>query len=222
MIKYIIVFWAIISNCLADKLELEELDENLGVHWEKIIKNMPPRYLAEIKSVESSAGLIDLNIQTLKWMSANLYPKGDEALGLKKRLGRIDALKNQNDLELFLRESFWSKVKGRDFHIADRLEDFETYWKESTTPNISVVPGTNEKLEWIWKLPVATRQNGIIHVGLVTVSRKFICFEQNRGIYYPTGATLEKVRAEIVQDPDVSLEFIGKGYLKNKTEVPGN
>lgn len=222
MIKYITVFFAIIINCLADKLELEKLDENLAVHWDTIIKNMPPRYLAEINSVESSAGLIDLNIETLKWMSVNLYPEGDKALELKKRLGRLDALKKQNDLELFLRESFWSKVKGLDFHIAARLEDFETYWKESTTPNISVVPGTDEKLEWIWKLPVTTRQNGIIHVGLVIVSRKFICFEQNRGIYYPTGATLEKVRAEIVQNPDASLNFIGKGYLENKIEGPSD
>lgn len=219
MNKYIVIFFAIISNCIAGKLELEGLKEKLGNHWKGVIKNMPPRFLAEIKSVESSTGLNDLNIETLKWMSINLYPDGDEVLGLQTMLGQIDALKNQNDLELFLRESFWSKVKGRDFNIVNRLEDFETYWKESTTPDKNVVPGTDEKLEWIWKLPVETRRNGILHVGLVTASRKFICFEQDRGIYYPVGDTLEKIRADIVQNPDLSLEFVGKGYLKNKTKA---
>lgn len=31
---------------------------------------------------------------------------------------------------------------------------------------------------------------------------------------FPVGLELERLRAEIVLDPDFSLEFIGKGYLE--------
>jgi|GEM_PF-2120124 len=119
-----------------------------------------------------------------------------------------------DDATLIMKEAFWHKLHKRPYDFKNRITELVIYWRENRTPDVKISPLGMGKIEWIWKLNVNSRVNGVMHVGMDTIKRTFICYEYGVGAYFPEGETLERIYREIVQEPDMARDHIGKNRIK--------
>ena len=133
---------------------------------------------------------------------------GDIKVALK-----FEVLKMPDAISQILTQTFWCKVHGQAYFLNDKLKSIGAYWKERECPKVKLSPLGGGKIEWYWQLDSHERPDGILHVGVDLKTRMFLCYEINKGIYFPTGMVLERIRSEIVQNEVVAGDRLGKGYL---------
>lgn len=126
-----------------------------------------------------------------------------------------------DDMSSVILETFWCMRHGKELRVKERAADYRAYWQEQKVPEVEVAPKGGGKINWIWMLEVPSRPHGILHVGIDLKTRHFICFEHEKGIYYPDGITLERIRAEIVQEPLMAGDHLGRGLREVKRSLSG-
>jgi len=190
---------------------ISKLEERILIYHDKKALTMPAAVRREIVECDSPDGLRDMSLESKKWLHDNLSQIFDEeAIPL---IESLDELKVGDDLFQLLSETFWCRVKEKPIDLDKRIKDIGLYWKETTKPSVEHAPIGKGAIDWFWKLDVKSRPHGTLHVGIDVETRRFLCYEHTIGIYYPEGITLERIRAEIVQDPQ-RARALGKAYLR--------
>jgi hypothetical protein len=93
-------------------------------------------------------------------------------------------------------------LRGQEVDILQKLRSIQLYWAERDTPTQTLSPRGLNKIIWAWQLGLDSREHGVLHVAIDTVTRDFVCYEHTIGIYYPEGKTLNRIYSEIVQHPE--------------------
>ena len=115
-------------------------------------------------------------------------------------LDEFSELKTGDDCRSLVYQTFRRYVKGLPLELNWQLADTQLYWDERSEPQQSESPEGGGLIEWFAKLDVVERQHGVVHVGLDVNTRRFLCYELGKGLYYPEGVMLERIRGQVVQD----------------------
>lgn len=193
-----------------------KLENNLQKNHDNSIKGMPDSVRPEILGMESEKDFYNLTGAALTWMERSVLNTDDESI---KSIFEVLTEKynlQSDDYTSILLKTFIDRINKRDLKLDEVIHNYIMYWRENTTPKDRVAPEGGGKVNWIWKLSATERPQGIVHLGIDEVTRRFICYEWNKGVYYPEGVLLERIRAEIVQVPDVARNHIGRGYLNEE------
>lgn len=196
-----------------DRDLIDKLEESVGQSMDEIIKIIPN----------------EIREETLKLKSKNDYYKSKEIdLWYRtKAIHHIDVKVHNkfeniiskyyihsDDIFDMLLESFIDKVNKREIDLESKIRSSIIYWRENSTPPVKISPEGGGEIKWIWTLPTDERQSGILHVGIDAKARRFVCYERTKGNYFPEGLVMERINAEIVQNPEVASDHVGKGYLE--------
>jgi hypothetical protein len=200
----------------AKEIVLQELNQQILELHDRKIKSMSKGMLKKISKCESVDDLKHLDLDAQKWLHQNFCMAPDMKMGAN--FEKLDEIKMGDDVYLILSDTFWCRVKGKPIELRKRIDSVGLYWKETTRPLIKVAPEGRGGIDWRWKLDISTRPHGTMHVGLDTKTQRFICYEHTVGLYYPEGDVLNRIRAEIVQDPDMAGIWIGKGRRERLIE----
>lgn len=204
------------SEINLDNTEVNNLEMLLVNSHNNIIKKMPENIHNELLGIKSFDDFYKLSESTQIWVEQNVSQVRDvEISNIFTNFTNVSYL-HGDDVSKILRETFILKVGNKKLDLKNKIEMSMIYWIEQSIPIFNASPEGNGKITWIWKLPTKERKLGVIHVGLDDKSRRFICYERNRGIYYAEGEILERIRAEIVQNTDMASGRVGKGYFENK------
>ena len=193
---------------------LQDLESALIEWYDEKAKIMPAKIKQEIAQCNSAKEFNRMSVASQNWLHQQFA--GLDEGEVSKLLSEFEEIKLGDDVLSLCSETYWSYLRKEPLKLKERIELIGLYWLENDRPyKIQHAPVGGGKIDWIWKLPVKERTHGILHVGLDTKSRRFICYEQTIGVYYPEGRTLERIRAEIVQDKIMAGKHIGKGWLKS-------
>lgn len=185
---------------------------------EELERQLSKEVLARIDAMKTEDEIFEFHFGTGMGLRNSWGLWGDSPLAKHMRsLGFTHA----DDMSSAVLGTFWCKRHGKDLRIEERVADYKAYWQEEKRPGIGVAPEGKGKIQWIWKLEVSSRPHGVLHVGMDLKTRRFLCFEHQTGIFYPEGAVLERIRAEIVQNPDMAGSQVGQGLRKAKRELSG-
>lgn len=197
-----------------DKNDLiAKLEKKIHLFHDKNAAAMPADVRLELTNLNSVNELMRVSLKSQKWLHDNLNQMDD--LEAAKDLASFKELHTGDDLYKLLSETFWCRLKGRPIELENKIRLIGLYWKENAKPVAPLAPEGKGVVDWIWKLNIKTRPDGILHVGIDTKSRRFLCYEHTIGLYYPEGAVLERIRAEIVQEPKMAGKFLGKGRIQH-------
>lgn len=198
----------------ADKdLLLNDLSRRITKLHDEKIKNIPKDILRKIAECKSPDDFIKLDLESQKWLHQNFGNFGGN-LEIGEDFSKLKVVRSDDDAYVILSESFLCRVNGKPFDLERRIELIGIYWLENSWPVVEFAPEGKGKVNWIWKLEVKSRPHGVLHVGIDTKTRRFLCYERTVGVYYPEGETLERIYAEIVQDPIRADIHIGKGRIE--------
>jgi hypothetical protein len=194
---------------------LDVLSRQIAKFQDEKIKSMPKEILRKITECTSPHDFTKLDLECQTWLRNNFSNCGGN-LELGETFSKLKEIRGDDDASMILAESLWCRLNGKPFDLAKAVESIGIYWLENESPEIKFAPEGKGKIDWIWKLDVKNRLHGCLHVGIDTMTRRFLCYERTIGVYYPEGETLERIYAEIVQDPIAAGEHIGKGRITNK------
>lgn len=193
-----------------------KIESKIDKYYDKKITGIPEAVRLELLKFDSYNRLNTATANTQLWLHENFSQMDDKEIA--DILLNFDELRGGDDVFKLVSEGFWCRLKGKPLEFEARISLTGTYWKENDRPNINLAPVSRGSIEWIWKLDVPERTFGVLHVGIDLKTRVFVCFENTVGIYYPEGDILERIRAEIIQNPAMAGTRIGKGYLSDKAK----
>ncbi|SHI70174.1 hypothetical protein SAMN02745181_0686 [Rubritalea squalenifaciens DSM 18772] len=205
------------------KETLESLGHALSAYHKKLIEEMPEKVRFHLSSIEKPKSIHDLkNEDSIRWIHHHVSLGPDE--GLSKKMDELmsdlavsgDKL-HGDDVASIYESSFFALWNKDNFDLEKSIVKSAIYWRENSDPPHRLSPDGLNVIEWNWKLDVKSRESGVLHVGIDEKKRTFICYEYTVGLYFPEGETLERIYREIVQDPDMAGQFLGKGR-KQKLE----
>jgi hypothetical protein len=195
-----------------------KIPSTLAEAHEELERLLPKDELAKIDAMKSEDEMSEYHFGAGMGMRNSWGLWGDSPLAKHMRsLGFTHA----DDMSSVILEAFWCKRHGKELRIKERAADYRAYWQEQKGPEVEVAPKGGGKINWIWRLEVPSRPHGVLHVGMDLKTRHFICYEHKKGIYYPDGPTLERIMAEIVQDPSMAGDNLGLGLREVKRSLSG-
>ncbi len=189
---------------------LETLSRQITRYNSELEKGMPETVRRKIAAAKST-NVHSLDRECQEWLRRDSH--GGEQADIWENFNKLKEIRTTDDGVSILLESFVCHVQGKPFDLTKCVDLIGIYWLENEIPNIHIAPEGKGKVEWLWGLDVQTRPHGILHVGIDTVTRRFLCFERGVGVYYPEGETLERIYSEIVQNPLVAGIHIGNGRV---------
>lgn len=193
---------------------LDVLSDRISSYLAGVDKTMPESVKAEIMKT-SLEDFPNISAKSLEWVRDNID------LGEEKDPGLLKAFKDVvkwsgirgDDIAAILRLAFHADIHKREFVISDSISDRIIAWRETTTPEVKYSPSGQGEINWAWKLEsTKKRKYGVLHVGIDLKKRTFVCYESDVGLYFPEGETMERIYAEIVQEPDMAGIWLGKGF----------
>lgn len=203
------------------KAIVEKLASEINSFQKEMIHRMPDNVRKDILAASDPINIYNLSEDSQKWVGQNIangvsegISKYFDLLSVELRLSG-DRLGDE-DYSAILEQSFFHQVRTSPFNLEEEILHYANYWREHTTPNVRLSPNGLGEIDWRWQLSVAERPDGVLHVGIDRKKRTFICYERTVGIYFPEGDVMERIYAEIVQDPNMAGEFVGKGRLKSQ------
>ena len=205
------------------KETVESLGHALSAHHKKLIEEMPEKVRLHLSSIEKPKSIHDLkNEDSIRWIHHHVLLGPDEDLSKK-----MDELMSDlavsgdklhgDDVASIFESSFFASWNKDNFNLEESIVKSAIFWRENSDPPHRLSPDGLSVIGWHWRLNVKSREGGVLHVGIDEKKRTFICYEHTVGLYFPEGETLERIYREIVQDPDMAGEFLGKGR-KQKLE----
>ncbi|RYZ82295.1 MAG: hypothetical protein EOP06_21935 [Proteobacteria bacterium] len=221
-------FWLMASGANAEmdvnlkRETLDLLDESMSRYHKKLIEKMPDEVRLRLASLDKPKSIYELkDTESILWFHNHVKVGGDEELiksveKLRFELAVSGDKIHGDDVGSIFESSFFATWNKEDFDLKESIVKFAIYWRERTTPAQQLSPDGMNPIGWHWQLDVESREDGVMHVGIDQKKRTFICYEHTVGIYFPEGETLERIYREIVQNPDMAGEFVGKG--RKKTE----
>ena len=181
---------------------MHALEEEISDRMKELDSLIPETIRDEIIALECPGGFWNLSDDAQRWISQNSVLTREVDIKFQRELERYPLLQNAPDLWRMFFETYWRHLKGLPLDFRSQLEDVELYWAESNIPNQNRAPEGGGEIDWAWRLKVNERRHGITHVGVDLATRRFVCYEHGRGLFYPEGNLLERIRGEIVQNPD--------------------
>lgn len=223
-IRILVIFvWLIAFDANADeavnidKEKLELLENSIKRYQNKAISKMPGKVNSYLSSIVKPKSIYDLNDKdSTIWIQTYIMSGLDQDLkesidGLMSSLAVSGDKIHGDDVSSILGSHFFASWNKEEFSLENSIRNYAEYWREHSKPSARLSPDGLNPIEWIWELEVESREQGILHVGIDTKKRTFICYEYPVGLYFPEGETLERIYGEIVQDPDMAGQFVGKG-----------
>lgn len=200
----------------ADKdIVLEDLSRQIAKFQDEMIKSMPKDIVRKLAECASPDDFNKLDLETQYWLHQNFGNFGGD-LAMGENFVKLKVVRSDGDVRKLLSESFWCKLNGKPFDLEKSVELIGIYWLEHDWPEIKFAPEGRGTIDWIWQLDIKSRPHGVLHVGIDTKTRRFLCYERTVGVYYPEGETLERIYTEIVQDEYVAGIHVGKGRIERK------
>jgi hypothetical protein len=190
---------------------INEFERTITVSHDEVIGRIPDNIRQELLACTTAEGFMKLPLASQLWLGKNVgsIHDGDVA----KAVLELDkhAKLHDDDINAISKQTFWCRLHGKPFELDKKVCYYLIYWKENTAPQVKFSPQGMGEISWIWTLDVKERLHGVMHVGIDKKRRTFICFERPLGLYFPEGEKLERIYREIVQEPDMALDHIGKG-----------
>jgi hypothetical protein len=213
------------SNEIAGKLSSEDYDsiikfENaIKISHDQLIKIIPNEFREKVLNLKSKEDFYKLEYNVQIWIQDKVINTADVNISEPFNVLQKRHNLHSDDYHSILLESFINRINSKELKLDDDIYRYALYWQENVDPPYKISPEGGGKINWIWKISSNERNDGIIHVGVDNISRRFICYEWNKGVYYPEGDSLERIRAEIVQNPNRAGMHIGIGYLNKVNEA---
>ncbi len=209
--------WVMANNHLVvAQVDKDVLLDNLSRQIAKLddekFKSISKDILRKISECPSPDDFAKLDLESQNWLHQNFDNFGGN-VKIGEAFSKLKEVRSDGDGYEILCESFWCRLNGKPFDLGKSVESIGIYWLEHDSPEIKFAPEGRGKVDWIWQLEVIIRPHGVLHVGIDTKTRRFLCYERMVGVYYPEGETLERIYAEIVQDPIRAGIHIGKGRI---------
>jgi len=196
---------------------LESLDKSMSSYHKKLIGNMPDKVRLHLSSLVKPKSIYDLkDADSIRWIHDNVKAGADDDLikaidGLISDLAMSGDKLHGDEVASIFESSFFALWNKEDFNLEESIVKNAISWREESTPPQRLSPDGLNLIEWRWQLDVESREGGVLHVGIDEKKRTFICYEYTVGLYFPEGETLERIYREIVQDPNMAGQFVGKG-----------
>jgi hypothetical protein len=218
-----ILIWLMAAGANAEidvnlkKETLESLNNSISRYHKKLIEKMPDKVRSHLSSIEKPKSVYELkDADSIRWVHDHVKTGADEEL-----IKKIDELMSDlaasgdklhgDDIASIFESSFFALWNKEDFNLEESIVKSAISWREKSTPSQQLSPNGLNPIEWRWQLSVESREGGVLHVGIDEKKRTFICYECTVGLYFPEGETLERIYREIVQEPDMAGQFVGKG-----------
>lgn len=198
---------------------LDMLESRLITMYDKEIAIMPNKVRLELSTCPSPHELGKISADSQLWIKEHLHQINEPEIALL--FDKVYEIRCFDDVYQVASVAFWRRANGKPLDLEARIEEIELYHKESQEPSIRFAPVGGGEVMWMWKLPVNSRPYGVLHIGIDTNTRRFLCYEQTKGLYYPEGEVLERIRAEIVQEPLMAGRHLGKGLKDAKRKFFG-
>jgi hypothetical protein len=207
-----------------DRKTLDLLGKSISRHQSKAINEMPGNVRSYLSSIINPKKIYDLEDEdSMLWIHTHIINGRDQ--NLKESIDRMMASLalsgdriHGDDVSSILEDHFFALWNKEEFDLEDSIRGYAEHWRERSKPSVRLSPDGLNPIEWIWELEVESRKHGVLHVGIDTKKRTFICYEYPLGLYFPEGEIMERIYREIVQDQDMAQHHIGVG--RRKTDPP--
>lgn len=180
----------------SDKPSLQDLEKRIQDYHIQLIQAIPREIKKELLEIKKYDDMLGLSLKSQTWLAAQFIDIVEIANNLKKISPSFIA----DDVNQLMRQTLIDTLHNKPLKINLKINDVETYWAEAAFPKFNKSPIGLNIVEWNWQLPNSKRKHGIIHVGIDTKTRQFLCFERTIGYYYPEGTLLEKIRKEFIKN----------------------
>jgi hypothetical protein len=198
---------------------LDDLRRNLIKSQESLLSEIPNDVKNELIKCKDRNDINKTPVHVQQWISDNVSNLTD--IETAESFGNMAAYLREkgdyihgDDVSVMLESAFLSKLNGKQYDLEKYIIETVIYWRENKTPDVKYSPLGLGEIKWIWKLDQPARIKGVVHVGIDKTKRVFICYEHGKGLFFPEGDILERIYAEIVQDPSMAGSHIGKRRKK--------
>lgn len=176
---------------------LEKINVELTKIIDKKVGEVPAGVRRGVIDCESASDFVKLPEKSQIWLDDNL----DHQIFFEftNMLSSLPEIHHGGDIRAILKKSFWCRLKGLPYNLNEEIGLIDLYWKEVKKPSVVYSPLGKGKVNWAWRLEIKSRPHGIIHVGMDTKSRRFLCYDRTIGVFYPEGLLLDRIRTEIVR-----------------------
>jgi hypothetical protein len=204
---------------------LELLDKSMSSYHKKLISSMPDNVRLHLSKLVKPRSIYDLkDADSLRWIQEHVRVGANDDLikavdGLVSDLAVSGDKIHGDDIASIFESSFFALWNKESFNLEEPIVKIAISWREKSTPPQQLSPDGLNRIEWRWQLDVESRESGVLHVGIDEKKRTFICYENTIGLYLPEGETLERIYREIVQDPNMAGQFVGKGRKQHGRET---
>lgn len=195
---------------------LETLKGAIELRVNRVAEKIPKDVKIEVLNSKMPFTLFDISEKSQNWIDIEIMTVADDQIvnafeSVRKSLANKGNTITNQDYGPILKKAIIAKLNDKPFNLNDEIDYYVNYWREITKPNITKSPDGLNEIDWLWTLKVESRSNGILHVGLDTKKRTFICYENTVGLYFPEGDVMERIYSDIVQDQLMASEHLGRG-----------